>query len=1062
MHVATVPYGRPASEALSAAVVAAKRSAALDPVTVIVASNFAGLAARRLLGAGTVGPGGLVNVNFVTPFRLAELLAAEQLLGQRPLTNPVLGAAVRLALELDPGPFESVRDHLATEAALASLYAELSNVSGPALERAAADGGSAGRTAVAMSRRIASPLGSFHGEADVARAAARHPDLSRALASFGQVIWYLPAPLTSPMAEFVSVVLSTAGASVIVGITQDAHADEAVWQTCERAGVVRPAATGGRRGSLRIIAGESSSAQVPTGDVIVSVTDADEEVRTVVRRIVELVESGIRLDRIGVFHPMPNPYVGILSQQFAAACIPANGPAPGRLTDSVAGATLLGALALPAQSWRRDRVMALVSGGPIRDADGPVFPSAWETLSRRAGVVQGLPDWRGKLASRKDALESAIADAATVVAVDESLTGGDISGAAAEGRRRRAQRDLKDANRLLAFVETLAASIAAMDAAIGWHAKAMSATALLHFLLGPGHRHSSWPVADQAAFELVESALSRLASLDELEPSPSRDTFVRALSGELDVPRARNGRFGEGVMYGPLATAVGHDLDAVFILGCAEGLCPSPRRDDAMLPDAVRALTDGELTLRSEHLAEQHRWFLAALASAPDGQRVLTFARGDLRGSRRALPSRWLLDTASALAGRTVYSTEFEQLGAPVVDVVPSHAAGLRSARVHGSLLERDLSAVSLHLESGSGLGELERIIIPARGLEAQLARRSHEFTEWDGNLGGQPIPSTSDRSLSPTSLQTWAACGFRYYLSRVLRLSDRDEPEALLELSPLDRGSGVHLALETFIAEAIEAGVPLPTERWSVAQHDRLQSLAGEVFSEYERTGRTGRPVHWQLMKGDLLELLDDFLYADDRHRRATGSRPVQVEMPFGIDGAAPVMVAIGDGRQLSFRGYADRVDRTDDGRFYVSDYKTGKGKEYSDLADGDPVQGGATLQLGLYAEAVTQLLGATAVDARYWLVNSAAGLERRGYLWNAARRERMVDVLTAMADGIEDGVFAAVPGEWDSYRSTHGNCTYCEFDSVCPQARGEQADLKVHAPELKVRDALVWEPAE
>ena len=82
-------------------------------------------------------------------------------------------------------------------------------------------------------------------------------------------------------------------------------------------------------------------------------------------------------------------------------------------------------------------------------------------------------------------------------------------------------------------------------------------------------------------------------------------------------------------------------------------------------------------------------------ATAPAERRVLTIARGDLRGSRRSLPSRWLLDTASALAGTVVHSTEFDRLPPSVVTVVPSHATGVVTAPVHASLADRDLAAMS-------------------------------------------------------------------------------------------------------------------------------------------------------------------------------------------------------------------------------------------------------------------------------------------------------------------------------------------------------------------------------
>ena len=109
--VETTAYGRAASEALAAAVARAKDLGPLAPVTVIVPSNFVGLSARRLLGSGVLDVGsesGIANVSFVTPFRLAELVAADLLLDTAPITNPVLGAAVRQVLADDPDIYRPV------------------------------------------------------------------------------------------------------------------------------------------------------------------------------------------------------------------------------------------------------------------------------------------------------------------------------------------------------------------------------------------------------------------------------------------------------------------------------------------------------------------------------------------------------------------------------------------------------------------------------------------------------------------------------------------------------------------------------------------------------------------------------------------------------------------------------------------------------------------------------------------------------------------------------------------------------------------------------------------
>lgn len=1030
VHV--VPYGRPAGLALAGVIAAAKGSAALAPVTVVVPSNFAGLAARRLLATGELGgPAGVANVSFLTPFGLAELLAADQLLDRHPLTNPVLGAAIRLALADDPGPFARVRDHVATETSLAALYAELSNVSAASLDRLDREGGRAGRVAAGFQRAISARLSEFHDEADMVRAAAARPDLAAALRPFGHLVWYLPAPTTAPVAAFLRRLFSAVASTAVVGTTGDAAADVAVRRTCERVGVAVP--------------GPVTVTETPTATRIVSVTDADEEVRAVVREIVTLAEAGIRLDRIGVFHPTSNPYAGILRQQFDAAGIPANGPSTRRLRDTAAGRTVLEALALPANRWRRDRVMALVSGAPVRHAGELARPAAWETISREAGVVHDLHDWHRRLEVHAGSLQRRLErpDFGSSIPTDHTLAAIDETRALHE------------------FVTALAGAIAAVERAEGWAAKAEAGLTLLSQLLGDDRQHGSWPEAERAAFERVQDALSRLGALDHLEPRPSVAVFSRALTAELDVAQGRAGRFGEGVLYGPLASAAGLDLDAVFLVGCTEGLCPAARRDDALLPDSARALTDGELELRSTRIDDQHRQFLIALAAAPPAGRVLTLPRGDLRGSRRSLPSRWLLDTAGALAGEVVHSTEFDHQGPHVVTVVPSHATGIVAARVHGTAAERDLAAVADVVARGiDPIGE-PTLAGVQRGLWAQRLRRSDRFTEWDGNLAHQPIRPPDADPLSPTRLQTWAQCGYRYFLGYVLGLSERDEPERVLDLGPLDRGSGVHTVLERFYLEVIEQGAPAPTEPWSAEHRTRLREIATEVFDEYERRGRTGRPVHWSLTRADLLETLDTFLTYDDAHRAATGSRPDRVEFPFGLQDAEPATIELTDGRTLSFRGMADRIDRAADGRLLVTDYKTGKGAAYKGLGSegDDPVRAGQLLQLGIYAEAALQQLGAAQADAHYWMINGDAAFQRFGYRWTPERRERLVEVVTTIADGIEHGVFVAVPGEWNNFRNTHENCVYCEFDRVCSRDRGEHAEAKVAAPELRIRERLLPE---
>lgn len=1035
MHVDVVGYGRPATEALAARLVAAKEPGhPLDPVTVVVPSNTAGLSARRLLARGDAPSGlaavNLANVSFVTPFRLAELFGAGQMGDRRPLTNPVLAAAVRAVLAAAPGRFAGVADHQATAAAVASVYAELSRAR-PATRSAIAGATAQGAEVVRVVEEVRARLGGFFDEDDLARAATSAVDG----AALGSLVWHLPDRLTPAMAELMTVALAasslsaSATASVIVGVTGEPDADGVVLETVRSCGVVVPAT--------------SEIAGAPSATRIVSASDPDEEVRQVVREVVQLAGEGTPLDRIAIFRPSPGSYARTLIEHLDGAGIPHNGPGAPRLADTVAGRTLLRALALPRERWGRGVLVALVAEAPVRAEGRLASPRQWDAVSRKAGVVGGLDDWRAKLAAHTKALEANLAD------IDDA----DVR---ATPQRIGTERELATTAQMAAFVEAMAGSLAALEAATTWSDRAAVAQALLVDLLGHEQRRVAWPEPEVAAAARVDEALARLGALDDVEVSPGRTTFELAVAAELDAPMGRVGRFGHGVLVAPLGTAPGYDLDAVFVLGMAEGTCPSLRRDDALLPDRDRKLAEvGELVTSDERLRTQQRAYLAALA-AGRVHRVLTWPRGDLRARRERLASRWLLDSASALAGRRVFSSDVPGLPDEVVHVVESYAAGVARASAHGSVEERD---VAMLLASPEPLHHPLTDGAIAKGFEARSARAGTRFTEWDGNLAGHAVPSPATGTpMSPSRLETWAGCPFEYFLRSVLHLGERDDPERIVEISAADRGTLIHTVLERFISEVLDrppADQPAPTDRWTDADRARVVEIAEEEFAEVERKGLSGRPLHWRRTRAEVLADLDVFLTKDDEHRAAGGLRPAQVEMAFGLHGTDPLSIPLPGGRVLTFRGQVDRVDVAADGRPVVLDYKTGGGKKYEAL-DVDPVGEGQILQLGIYAEAARARLGRDEVEARYWMISPKGEWKKPGYEWTEERRARFLAVAEAIVDGIESGVFPARPGEYDSFWGVHDNCRYCDFDRLCPRDREDHERATAGAPELTLLGRL------
>src|SRR5580765_5946844 len=147
VELITVPYGLAAAQALRDAVTAGKHGDPLSPVSVVVPTNYVGVAARRMLGSGALGQVtdrgvGIAGVTFLTVYRIAEMLGAPRLAaaGRRPVSTPVLGAAVRGVLAREPGMFAGVAQHPATEQALVDAYRELSQCDDGALDRLAGAG----------------------------------------------------------------------------------------------------------------------------------------------------------------------------------------------------------------------------------------------------------------------------------------------------------------------------------------------------------------------------------------------------------------------------------------------------------------------------------------------------------------------------------------------------------------------------------------------------------------------------------------------------------------------------------------------------------------------------------------------------------------------------------------------------------------------------------------------------------------------------------------------------------------------------------------------------------
>lgn len=990
-----VRYGTDAAVALREELSAAKGAEPLAPVTVVVPSNQVGVSTRRLLASGAVGAvsgagPGLIGVTFVTPYRLAELLGASALAaqGRRPVSTPILGAAIRGALADEPGAFGPVAAHAATESALVSSYQELRDLDEGALDTLAASSPRAAEVVRVHRAARARLVADWYDEEDLMAAATAAPVPSE----IGTVVVHLPQRLSRHAAALLRVVGSSTALRVLAGTTGVRRADVDVIGSVARLGVDL-----GPPPEAPVLPEIVSTEQTR----ILTASDADDEVRAAVRTVVDAVRAGTPLDRIAVLYAAQEPYGRLLAHHLEAADIPTNGTATLPLAGRLAGRTLLGLLALPATGYRRQDVFAWLSGAPVLHEGRWAPTAAWERLSRAAGVVAGIDDWDRRLEHL-----------ATRLLHDD------------EAARARSLRS---------FVLDLADRLAAAQAPARWSDRVRWSKELLTDVVGGPTRRTRWPEAERRSAERVDLALDRLAVLDDLEGPVTLDVFVRALTTELEADLGRVGRFGEGVLVGPVSMGVGVDLDLAIVVGMAEGTFPSTLRDDSLLPDEDRDAVGGQLPLRSGHVDRLHHQFLAALGGAR--RQVLCVPKGDLRRSRERVPSRWVLDVASVLVGETWWSHDLLHARAPWITHLASFDDAVRTAAVPATDQEHRLRRLLAASAGRHDLAQLVADVDPAlaAGAATVQARRSTRLTRFDGNLAGLPIPSPTEAGTSVTRLESWARCPHGYLVHHLLRVQPIEQPEDALQITPLDRGNLVHQALEEFIEAALAEGrVPPPAQPWSDEDRRRLVAIADRLCDRYEAEGLTGRTLFWQRDRGKVIADLVRFLEADDRHRAATGATPIATELPFGFGDTEPVAFPLGDGRQVPLRGKADRVDLGADGTLHVLDYKTGKTDAYKGLSAEDPHQGGRRLQLAVYGIAARQHLGRpdAPVRAEYWFTSARGRFEKLGYDIDDEVLAEVSGAMAAIVEGIEAGVFAPHPKPHDT--SPFVDCHACDPDGL------------------------------
>jgi CRISPR/Cas system-associated exonuclease Cas4 (RecB family) len=668
---------------------------------------------------------------------------------------------------------------------------------------------------------------------------------------------------------------------------------------------------------------------------------------------------------------------------------------------------------------------------PVPLVEGTLIaPWRWERLLVEAAVVGGLDRWRRRL----DGL-----------AAELELRRGELQDE--DARAAAVDRQIVDLDHLRSFAVPIIEALAALPNGGRWsewlaHLRALAALA----------------IRDPAP------VLTALAELEPMAPiGPVNLDEVRLVLadriGKLERPPARR-RYG-AVFVAPTALARGLEFDVVIVPGLTERVFPKKLTEDPILPDAARARLQGaavagtpELLLNQAERAAEERLALRLAAGAATARAIFTFPRFDLAQGRPRVPSFYALEIMRAAEGHL-----------PSFDALARRATLDRRPRLGWPApadpddaideAEFDLATLEELLDTETGKGAAHYLLNAnphlARTLRSRARRWLKRWTPADGLVdppdGARAALARhllAARSYSPTALQNFAACPYRFFLQAIHRLQPREEADAIEVIDPLTRGALFHEIQFAFLTELKAAGlIPVSAENHEPA----LELLAGtidQVANQYRERLAPAIERIWQdgidSIGADLREWL----------RRAAESRepwePDRFELAFGLvdraqadpaSRAEPVEVIGG----LKLRGSIDLVERRAPGALRVTDHKTGRVR----AERGVVVGGGKVLQPILYALAAEQLLDAPVEAGRLYYCTAAGGYEERVVALDEGARGAIGEVIATVGRALEEGFLPAAPDSEE--------CRFCDYRPVCGPYEEQRAARKPPARTAALR---------
>ena len=634
-----------------------------------------------------------------------------------------------------------------------------------------------------------------------------------------------------------------------------------------------------------------------------------------------LLRDGLPPGACAIVTPDPSLYHPVLRQTAQEFGLPLSFSQPELLISAPAVAAVIDLLSLPVEDYPR-RALIDTLRSPYFDLSAfglfPEMAKRFEIAGRTGQVVGSLRQWLEALDRLAGTLEESFPS--------------DEDGAWPSLPRGEAARQMADGLRRLAERLSPFSALSTADW-VDWVEKLLSEIKFFE---------RTDAGQDRIVRDSFYKAMRSLCQADILCPT-GKIPYPYFLSELMGLLRGSNLPSGENqtasIQVLRFTEVRGLRFQALALLGLAEGLFPELERPDPFLNEDLRGL----LGLEPRLGREQTSLFYQAVTRS---DRSLLLTRPYLSPDGETWEPSPYWNAACALLSEKPWHIRPDD-PRPLADAASPQELLFWAAQ-RDSLPPEFLPDFHQHWE------ELNH---SRAFLSARLARDPSTHKEGDLQILSSELAERfgSGYPWSPTQLETYGVCPYRFFVEMVLLLEAVEEPQTGFDARQL--GSMLHRILEQAYRMAASPG-----DAQSVILS--LNEVAPRTFAEApERYGFRPDPL-WAVQQEQLLRSLQRSV--ERLAETGKGWTPLAFELVFGYGSAPALYINTTTRGPVLLRGVIDRVDRDSAGRVRIIDYKIGGSRlSAADLLEGE------RLQLPLYALAARDALRLGQIaDGLYWSV--------------------------------------------------------------------------------------------